>query len=540
MSESHIPQPASGMAPAEQIQSTDGTPPMTSIETTAPTPPDILPALGEDNAIDPYFYRQLVRLDTVQWSVNDETGKLLWYIPIAPQYLHRNLAYISRMYYAWIGDFEFTFKVAGTGFHAGLVTLFATPPGIHPTTVTSPQDFTYFPWDATDPKTLQIGAVLGRDKRKVKYHRVVPASDEPDENAIGGYLGLAVDMPLSTSASGVPRINIAIWVRCMPSFKFSYMLPYDLQDVKPSSVMPEPLAVALNFTNYKLPQIMSSNFEWAQQIVFKSESLKQLNTGIYNTVTLEGRLNSTYNTHNRLEPPIWGFKDLVVVAVAGDEVVLDLPIPYPQINPKDDSLGGLVISTDGKKFFKFTEIHTKDTSVTVKVPGHDFAEKDIVFITWYSPLNGENSRESEAVDNSLEALTSSESFVVFSGSRTIVYSIQTVAMTNYLSTGALSTWMPYGKAALLQMVETNTALPVAQLKLYRRGFFTTRAVKDEKVFDLTKFHLRFVSFINETAEIPTNPEFNKNMMMYFVSEFAQASSTKSSAKSKLKSLRSRN
>lgn len=514
MSEAHIPQPDSGVAPAEQIQSVDSVPVMQSIEMTAPTPPDIVPALGEFNAIDPYFYKQLIRLDTIQWTTSDESGKLLWYIPLAPQYMHKNLAYICRMYYAWIGDFEFTFKVAGTGFHAGLVTLFATPPGIHPTKVTSPTDFTYFAWDAMDPKTLQIGSIMGRDKRKVKYHRTDVAADEPEENKIGGYLAMSVDLPLSTSSSGVPRINIAIWVRCMPSFQVSTMMPYDLQE--PSSIVDSPptLQWALNFSAMQHPSLLAAQAEVAGRMLILPKSIKVLNNGVFNCSKLSGEPMSKF----QFAPFTSTYRIATVYEVKSNQI--SLKDVYPAWN---------YLPTVNTVFF--VESNPSIAGYITKIEGFKENTQMVANVSWYTdqrPTDGQKVKfgidtfdASPYVDNEYAAKTNNESFIVFS-TKTVsnVKSAQTAVLAQIFSSGMAKTWIPAGMSALFQIVEVASGLPVGYAKLYNDGFFTSKATENQIEYDVSKMQFKFVQLILETGEIPSNPSFSQNAMLIQLTNMA--------------------
>lgn len=498
MSQAHIPQPNAN-APGEQIASTDSVPPMVSIETPQPSnSQEIVSAVGEMNQLDPWFYTQFRQIAKVRWSTSDVAGKILWYVPLNPLALDKNLAYVSQLYLAWDGDFVFNFKVAGTGFHAGMLTFVKTPPTIHPTTLTNPADFTIMPWDAVDPKMLEIGSMYGRDIRTIKYHYMQKNENTPPDYYLGGYLALFVDLPLNTSASGTPRIEVAIWMKCAANFRVGWMLPFDYQKLAPEAIVPPNLGMLLDFSKW-IGMNMASYPIDPHNIIIMPETTKVLTTGIYNTYTLEGVGNSKFHA-DEFQAQNVGIVGQSTGAVDAqpEKNALRGCKPFWQGIPDTDKcmfmsdqavvIDSLTYAGDG------VDLMTGGANIT-----HSSSNQYGLF---GSPISV---KPSNLADGELTAKTNTESFLVFGATVGNVYSIQTLQLAKLFQTKDLAQWMPAGQAAIFQMVEKNSQLPLTFVKLYRQGFFTAPAVKDQTIFLMDNIEFKFQYFQPDTDAIATPP-----------------------------------
>lgn len=520
MSQAHIPQPDSGNAPGEQIQSTDSVPPLQSIEPLTPAAPEDISAVGEFNQLDPWFYNQFRRLTTIQWTTSDESGKLLWWIPITPLALDKNLAYVMRLYLAWLGSFVFNFKIAGTGFHAGLLSIVKTPPTIHPTKLRNPQDYTIMPWDAADPKMLEIGSFIGRDIRPIKYHYTEKQEGAPEDYWIGGYLALFVDMPLSTSSSGVPRINIAVWSKLAPDFRVSWMVPFNLQDVQTDTVAPNSIEYLTDFGNtYKNSVPMASNFEAANQLMFESSEIKVLNSSLTRCYSLNGEpMSSMYIKADGSAIPFpyaqqWYGWILLSIDATDRKKSTWYNHNFPMY--QDPQPWNVVFShltgDQGQQGFHYSI--TKSTTVKdfrnrydleLDRPLDDAIKPDEgrawVITHFYDPI------QAKWTDGkSYSSPVNGESFVLFKGQYVGMWSPQTYDLANLFSTGSLAKWFQPNQAALFQLYETDAQVPLGYVKLYYEGFMTTTGIKDRVEFLLGRLKFNFLNIVPRLSTIPDTP-----------------------------------
>lgn len=501
MSQQHIPQP-DAVAPGEQVSSVDTAAPMTSIETTSPSPSqDIFPAVGEFNALDPYFYNQDRRLVTIPWSTSDETGKMLWYIPLNPLQMDENLAYFCKAYLAWVGDFVFMFKIAGTGFHAGMLTFVKLPPTVHPTKVQDPKLYSYFPWDGADPKLLQCGGLYGRDIRPIKYHYMRKQANLPEDYYMGGYLACFVDLPLATSATGNPTINVAVWIKCAPSFRVSWMLPVKLQQDLPSVMAPPVLSWMLSFRQHNPKFILSSAPITMEKVIVFPAATKVLNNGIYNCSKLNGDGMSQFD-EVALENV--GFHN--VYGQTDDTFVFKGIVNPPRWQ--------YVMETPGVGYYIFDGQPSGDQCATfekwtlgasvkgqlVGQPRDASKKQDLGFYTVRFANTGEGRMPDGADGNEYAPPVSGEAFVLFGGSR--VTSAQHCGLSRYFRSRALQNWMPPGMCALFQVYEVDEDLPIFYAKLYSEGYFTAPAREDEQVYVADKLEFRFEGFVSRTSMIP--------------------------------------
>lgn len=512
MSEAHIPQPNTG-GMGEQIQSTDVVAPMQSIETLSPANPgEISTAVGEFNSLDPWFYTQFRRIATVQWTVNDETGKMLWYIPISPLALDKNLAYVMRMYLGWTGGFIFNFKIAGTGFHAGMLTFVKTPPTIHPSMLKDPQDYTIMPWDGADPKMLPIGSFQGRDIRPIKYHYTNRQDNAPEDYSIGGYLAMFVDMPLATSSSGVPRVNVAIWAKLNMDFRVGWMIPYNLSDVTPQSLPPPGLEEVLDFSKFGITTQMTSSRMIIDTLYVMPSKVKVLNSGLINTLDFNGSPLSRYQATN-----------------------IDKADFYKGVNTKMR----LTTTTDKQK----VTLSFRDQEYEWFLPGDTylFNEEDIISITGMSESDSVGSfdvtlekdwthAEAEVyvmydrnkikglvkwADNEYAPPAANESFMVFAWADSkpnMLYSAQYTALTQYLKKGEYANFMSRGQAMLFIMHDISNDVPLGYVKFYYDGYFTTKASPDAIPFPITNIKLTYQGLVLATSAFPSNPTMASNRL----------------------------
>lgn len=516
---SHIPQPpVEAGAPGEQIESTDSAPMQQNLEVSMPSnSQEITPAVGEFNLIDPYFYTQNCQIATVTWTTSDQIGKLLWYIPISPQLMHKNLVYITRMYLAWTGDFEFMYKIAGTGFHAGMLTLVKLPPGVHPSKITNYRDFSTQPWEGSDAKMLGATSYYGRDIRPIKYHYVHPQPGTPEDYNIGGYIALYVNLPLSTSASGVPRVDVGIWVKCAPNFRVGWVIPYDLYQDTSEAVMPETLKNALDWTGTAIAPIMSANALVAHYLKILPAATKVINTGIYQCFSMQGDILSKFYSNQGDEVVNQGTWNVSSVSEDGKTMVLVDPSHPWQASPQ---LGLIYAGTRNivTPYIKSVdEVHADGKLVRTFTAdeGHSFkgiVPGDFLFVTYFHPDTTKATwTVSGWTDNEISSPLANESFVVYANND--VMSLQITELTRLFRNGALKDWLPIGSAALLTIYDSANNLPLRNVKLYRKGFMTTNAMADAAQFNINTVYFQYNGLISETGNIPTSQTMSRDFLL---------------------------
>lgn len=190
----------------------------------APSNTDVEPHTGRVNNIDQEIYTHYVAMASLNWTTSMLVGTLVWSIPIHPRFMNSWIVHLSQMYNAWAGDFDFQFKIAGTGFHAGQLNFVRLPPNIKPETVENYQQYTCFEWTGQDPKILAPFSMNVMDQRPVLYHYTNEFDiNRPD--TFGGFFCIYVNQPLSTSATGSTNINVMMWNRPGANFIFSQLKP---------------------------------------------------------------------------------------------------------------------------------------------------------------------------------------------------------------------------------------------------------------------------------------------------------------------------
>ncbi|APG76874.1 hypothetical protein 2 [Beihai picorna-like virus 120] len=295
-----------------------GNPAYPAIPTRTDEIPERVKAL---NMLDPYFYSQFVLLNSFSWSNQDQKNKILWSIELKPENMHANLAYITAMYNAWVGDFEFMLKIAGTGFHGGALGVAWIPPNLNVEDL-SGAELTIFDYLLLDPKMQDLKGFAGKDVKNVDFHwkdneaAAQFNSDFAKVASKGGYLVMFVVLPLITSTTGNNAINLAIFNRVAPTFRVGQMIP--IKYVKPSpALFHDPFldfSMGVNLRNY-------INFGFFKQIriepvtIMTTDQFRDLNLSFKNMtivdrsatsirqVTDNGDISFTYVRSNGVPNP---------------------------------------------------------------------------------------------------------------------------------------------------------------------------------------------------------------------------------------------
>lgn len=173
-----------------------------------------------------YLKKQHISLQRFTWSTSQLPGTLLANIPISPLRANEIVAYLSGIFNAWNGGLEYQAKVAGTGFHAGALGIARIPPNIDPTTLKTVSQFTAFEYSVIDPKTLEAVSKHIPDQRPIMYHYM--SNNFTDPNNIGGHFVIFVILQLNTSSTGTNQIDVEIFNKLAPDFRFIQVVPPNL------------------------------------------------------------------------------------------------------------------------------------------------------------------------------------------------------------------------------------------------------------------------------------------------------------------------
>lgn len=239
---------------------------------------------GSMNTFDSKYYTHWMALSTFSWDVSMSPAQLLWSTPIHPDKSHQWLAWDAKKYYIWAGGFDYSIKVAGTGFHAGSVMIVRIPPGYSPDQFRTITDLFQFDWKQMDPKTLEVVSLGVMDQRNIMYHYF--PLDLKDKNSFGGHIAVYVVMPLATSGSGVTSINLLVMTRPSRNFTMDQLVPIRVE--APMLSKPFNLEFALDFTKQRTSPTTLNQITGFT--AWTKKSLIELNYQTLNTYDFSGEL----------------------------------------------------------------------------------------------------------------------------------------------------------------------------------------------------------------------------------------------------------
>lgn len=547
MSQSHIPQPnAGGSAPSEVYSSTDSAPhgeTIASIGNPGPPKKEVTQHVLAHNNIDSQLYSQNIYCGKFTWSVNDQAGKMLWYIPIHPAAIHPILRVLMMIYNAWGGGFLLNFSIAGTGFHAGKLAIVRIPPNINPADLSGDYDYTIFEYEVMDAKTLEMSTVKAGDQRQVNYHYTTGSPKDPQSWEIGGYIAVFVHLGLNTASTGTPQIQIIVTAKCAPDFQFAQLKMPETKtegglvepiseldrildfryienrfsgitaasQVKRLKVLPSTIKLLYTgwfnttdadgeFTNKCFKAKLSDKdeylkyyqrlgIEWVPGVITQADAGKQMEVtvdeylykAIYNSVLifLQGSYQMVAGSNPTELPCHWGKLDVTVASFRRDPEKKKLVIVFNEVIPP----GTRIFAGDVVRLLPYRHQMVPGTALPTSL--------------WECPL----------------ALPAKESWVVFSDdSSTIVGIQQTHALYAAFASRKYAKSLPPGTAALFVVIDAQEKVPIMTIKLYREGYFSASATASMLEFDITKLVFRFENLVPSTSEIPVNAPINRQLM----------------------------
>lgn len=522
MSSVNAPQP-DATGPAEVFDSTASSPHGTTISAigTPAGPPNETPShTGMMNQIDTALMMQYVPTDIVTWSVTSISGTLMWKKPIHPMYAHPGISYLSGLYNTWSGALDFNFKIAGTGFHAGAIAIVRIPPNLKPEDFQTPTSWGLFEYVVLDPKTLQVESLGVSDQRPIMYHYMKFDQDNP--NTYGGWIAMYTLLPLNTSATGSQQISIQVFNRPGSGFQFSQM-------VMPGNITQEP----------PFPDAYSEYFDFSPfdtlttypiamtHLVLEPQDVK-FTKAVMNCIQLDGTIMSKFDNQDIPNISTLQFAGGLNGDCHDGNDNFDLkftktiqPLGVPKVGTgvsifrHNGSLGHQYLSTgDSKTTLVHYEQSVVDKTVTIVIqPKSNMAAVGLVSNVFITDVL----MPEIYTDNTYAPVTGTESIVHFAYRREPllegnVYGAQYRRISELFLTGRLGRLLPKGMCFLFVLVDKTEDLPVAYVKLYKEGIFTTRAGAQQTIFDSKNMRLVFSSYILRSDAIPQNTTYAANRL----------------------------
>lgn len=518
MSSVNAPQPE-GVGPAEVFDSTAAAPhgPTISAVGNPAGPPQETPAhTGMMNTFDMKLHQQFVPIDTVTWSVTMTSGTLMWKKPIHPQFAHNGISYLAGLYNAWSGSMDYNFKVAGTGFHAGAIAIVRIPPNRKPEDFNTSSAWGLFEYVVIDPKTLEVESLGVSDQRPIAYHYMKYDEDTP--NTFGGWIAMYCLLPLNTSATGSQQISIQVFNRPGMTFQFSQL-------IMPTSTvtsLPFPVCYQDKF-DFSHTNLLSTYPINANALILEPDKITTT-MAVLNCYTLDGKLLSKYNKDDD-----WISGDpRSVLACNGISVsegvtsVMFLDVRKPLGVPVLKS-AMTIIQTEGDEIYQWkkdelTECEYGQFEKSFEITWNCKVFKGASNNVFANVLVQEPVMPAKWSDNTYAAVAKGESIVHFGYRATDVtkgnvWGVQVSGLTDLFRTGVLADYLPSGQCFLFLLVDKSEGLPVAYMKLYKEGFFTTRAPSAQTIFSLANMKLVFDSYVMRAEPIPVNNAYNVNRLL---------------------------
>nr|QJI53569.1 MAG: hypothetical protein 2 [Picornavirales sp.] len=469
---SHIPQPTSGDSNLEtQFHSTQlqaNGPTIAPIETPTPNTREVQAAAGEEVTIPDYFYKQWRRVATLEWTTNDPIGKVLWTANVSPLELDPALAYQMALFHAWGGDFEVSVRAVATGFHAGQMAIVSVPPGIELEDINNPLDYTLFPYEVMDVKKLEANAFTIRDRRNTKYHYMKRDNSPPGVGDIGGRVGLFVDTPLTTSATGVQKIALAVWARCASNFRVAYVRNPLMHQPTQVSYVPEPIIAALNAS---LNSLLANGPTYAKELSIQPSDIKVYKKWYSNCVRMNGKVFQPLK-----EPVYWHKRDISI------------------ISGKMDSSGRFDVNNTSQNSYP---LESGSTECTFQVAGTSECETlalsrsafsgSLYFLVFQQPsklvgkqgtlfvrTGSTNFNGGVFPEQNITIIKEGEGLVTFSNGAANCVQTENIALL--FVSFAFPDNLPQNKCYSIVLKSKLTGLPIANMKLHRGGYMTAQSL----------------------------------------------------------------
>ncbi|APG77510.1 hypothetical protein 2 [Hubei myriapoda virus 3] len=181
----------------------------------------------------PELYEKDYQIDSITWDIGKSPGTILKVFTISPD-MHPQIAYLMKMFQFWSGTIDIVFKIAGTGFNAGLIGITTANPLVPLETYKNTTDFCNFDTQYADPKQLALFKVTPQDFHIYNTHINSinqTATGDTDADKITKASGLAakvavfVSLQLASGTSGNTSVDIGVFLVASKSFRLHQILP---------------------------------------------------------------------------------------------------------------------------------------------------------------------------------------------------------------------------------------------------------------------------------------------------------------------------
>jgi hypothetical protein len=445
-----------------------------------------------------YLKSQHIAVNRFTWTTSQLPGTLLYSTPITPIRANNIVSYLSGIYNAWNGGLEYQAKVAGTGFHAGAIGLVRIPPNIDPTALKTVEQFTAFEYNVIDPKTLEAVSKDISDQRPIMYHYV--SDDFTNPNNIGGHFAIFVILQLNTSSTGTNQIDVQVFNKLAPDFRFIQVIPPNIPSIPPTDIAKWSTLFqtpALHLSPVLRTPIGTMTFQVAG-------TTSSANTG---QVSLAG---TAIGSPSFLEnTTIIGINVLGFVFYATSNTNL-----IPVLNSSTQY--NRSISMNGNTAQQFASvagtgtISASSNSIVLNAANTVVGAATATYYIASPVLTSGSSTVTYPGVIPISAPTG-ESLVTFDttfqaggikSSLTTTYFEQTFKTGRFVIAG--------NEAVLLQLSSKASGLPIGYLKLYYNGYFTTNAVTTAVTLDLADLETSFLGYVSSGTPIPT---LSENMLV---------------------------
>lgn len=507
---SNAPMPAAApAAPAETFDSTVS-PPQGNVSAIGLPGPDNREApmhSGMVNGIDPFFFKQYVALEQFTWTTSQDPATLLFSRPVHPRRSHQWMTHLSQMYNTFAGGFDFAFKIAGTGFHAGAIYIVRLPPNIPPESLKTNADITAFEYFVIDPKTLEVEVKSVMDQRNVMFHWM-DEFDVSKPQTFGGFIAAYVLMPLNTSSTGATSIQVQVWTKPSQNFMFSQIKPL-ASGPKPYNPTKELIEAALNFTSVGNAPLylrgsaplfeMQPNFIKCYDIMDVAQADGKLywdtKMGIWNQGKFL-KISEFNSTNIKKSVGADGWFGLNVSQSSYIDVIfqnsdnVNLPIHFGStvwltivMRGAPETVAQFYatasISPNAKYArFTFNNIANRDYYKLSKkqIPGWDDGTEWMdKFDQWFDEVYISPTDNSCYIDHDSTAFVPSGTNEVICRSSRPFVGPQFATIQNLFFSGILKDELKQGEAVFLELYDADADLPVGKFKLYFEGFITGAA-----------------------------------------------------------------
>nr|WPR17633.1 MAG: coat protein [Spider picorna-like virus 7] len=548
---SNAPMPSAAPAAAAETFDSTVAPPQGNVSAIGIPGPDNREApihAGMVNGIDPFFSRQYVALEQFTWTTSQDPATLLFYRAIHPRRSHQWIDYLSYIYNTFAGGFDFAFKVAGTGFHAGGIYLVRLPPNIKPDSLKTEADITGFEYFVIDPKTLEVEVKSCMDQRNVMFHWMTDFDLNRPET-FGGFIAAYVMLPLNTSSTGATSIQVQVFTKPSQNFMFSQVRPLR-SGPAPVNPIKDLVEAALDFTKIDCPVQFNRGAAYTLDLTPKYNSCYDIFDVIQADTTYyydRKFYNAPYQ--GLINAKISGFKSTnikksrgsdgwfgltvaqgssIVINIDDSETKNQIPFHYGGRAYVTISFKGAPEATatfyancsqeDNGTKFTFNNVANRDYFKISKkeIPGWDdgtpFQDK---FDDWFSQIfvtKVDNGNTSMFIDHPSQYFAPpGQNEIVFRPSA-ILCGSQFSTIKHLFSTGRLKNDLHSGEAIFLELHDADAELPVGKFKLYFEGFMTGPNVQNVQFYNFFKkrYYFKFLKIGSGNTPLYANAsEMNK-------------------------------